>query len=67
MTSITAESEARVITPSDLIDSGDVAELLGLDRSTVNRRAKAGTLPVLAQLRSGVYVFDLSEIKALAS
>lgn len=54
-----------MVVPSDLIDVQTVADLLAVDRSTVTRRAKAGTLPVLAQLPSGVYVFDVNDITAL--
>lgn len=58
---------ARMVVPSDLIDVQTVADLLCLDRSTVTRRAKAGTLPVLVQMPSGFYIFDVNEIRALAA
>lgn len=54
-----------MVVPSDLIDVQTVADLLAVDRSTVTRRAKAGTLPVLVQLPSGVYIFDVQDIRAL--
>lgn len=55
-----------MVVPSDLIDAQTAAGILCLDKSTVTRRAKAGTLPSLAQLSCGIYVFDLSEIQAAA-
>lgn len=60
-----AGAEARFITPSDLIDAGTVAGMLGVDRSTVSRRAQAGTLPVLAQMPNGAYIFDKPDIVRL--
>lgn len=62
-----ASNEAQVIIPADLIGAARVAEILGLDKSSVTRRAAAGTLPVLAQLDGpgGAYVFNESDILAL--
>lgn len=53
-----------MVVPSDLIDAQTAADLLGVDKSTVTRRAKAGTLPVLTQLPSGSYIFDVNDINA---
>lgn len=66
MNTTTAGETARMVVPSDLIDAQTAAGILSLDKSTVTRRAKAGTLPSLAQLACGIYVFDLSEIQAAA-
>lgn len=51
-----------MVVPSDLIDARTAAELLGVVTTTVTRRAKAGTLPALAQLPGGVWIFDKAEI-----
>lgn len=61
---VQAGTEARIINPSDLIDAATAADLLGLDRSTVTRRAKAGTLPYVVQVSSGAYIFDAGDIRA---
>lgn len=57
-----------MVIPGDLIGSAEVCSILGVNRATVVRRAKAGTLPVLAQLdgSNGALVFDRSDIEALA-
>jgi predicted site-specific integrase-resolvase len=62
--------EPRLISPGDLIGSGEVMELLGIDhRSTLKRRIEAGTIPYLAQLDGpgGPYVFDRHDIERLAA
>ena len=61
--------EAIVIMPDDLIGAATVAALLGIDKSNVTRRAKAGKLPVLAQLDGphGAYVFNKPDILAIAA
>lgn len=61
------DTAAHVVVPADLIGAATVAQLLGVDKSTVTRRAAAGALPVLAQLDGpgGAYVFDRTEIEAL--
>lgn len=55
-----------MIVPTDLIGAKQAAELLGLDRSTVIRRAKKGTLPSLAQIDGSIWVFDRSDVEAAA-
>lgn len=65
MNTETQGTEARMVVPTDLIDAQTVADLLAVDKSTVTRRAKAGSLPVLAQLPSGIYIFDVNDIRAL--
>jgi excisionase family DNA binding protein len=47
------------------ITSLEVAELLGVDRATVNRRARAGELPVVAKLpgKTGAFLFDRATIE----
>ena len=62
--------EPRLISPGDLIGSGEVMALLGIThRSTLARRIEAGTIPTLAQLDGpgGPYVFDRHDIEALAA
>lgn len=60
--------QPRLIVPSDLIGSAEVCSILGVNRATVVRRVKAGTLPFLAQLdgSNGAWVFDRNDIEALA-
>ena len=61
--------DPRMITPADLIGAAEVCRLLGINRSTVVRRVKAGTLPCLAKLdgSSGALVFDRNDIMPLVS
>jgi hypothetical protein len=63
-----ASTTAMLITPSDLIGAARVAEILGIDKSNVTRRAATGSIPVLAQLDGpgGVYVFNQPDIEAIA-
>jgi predicted DNA-binding transcriptional regulator AlpA len=58
----------QIVWRSNIIGARRVCELLGIDRGTVSRRVKAGTLPYLAQLDgpNGALVFDAAEIEALA-
>lgn len=56
-----------MVVPTDLIDAQTVADMLAVDKSTVTRRAKAGTLPVLVQLASGIYIFDVNDIRAMVA
>lgn len=58
----------QIVWRSNIIGARKVCELLGIDKGTVSRRVKAGTLPVLAQLDgpNGALVFDKAEIEALA-
>jgi predicted DNA-binding transcriptional regulator AlpA len=53
----------------DLIDSREVAEMLGVSTSTVNRRALAGEIPTVTRTggRRGVRLFDRREIEQLAA
>lgn len=45
----------------------EVAKELGVARSTVNRRASLGTLPVAMKLpgKLGMYLFERADIEAL--
>ena len=65
----TPGAEALFIIPADLIGAAGVADILGLDKSNVTRRVRAGTIPVLAQLDGpgGAYVFNRPDILALAA
>jgi excisionase family DNA binding protein len=56
------QSEANVI----LAD--EVAEILGINKSTVTRRAADGRLPYLRKIDGprGAYIFDRVEIERLA-
>lgn len=52
----------------DLIDSREVAEILGVSTSTVNRRALTGEIPTVTRTggRRGVRLFDRAAIVAIA-
>jgi hypothetical protein len=65
---VKASKEAMVIVPAELIGAARVADILGIDKSNVTRRAATGSIPVLAQLDGpgGVYVFNEPDIKAWA-
>lgn len=54
---------------ADLIGSAEVAERLGLDRSTLNRHVRAGKLTPALKLpgETGAYLFDRAAIEALAA
>lgn len=60
------ENEALVIFPYDLIGAATVATLLGVNKSTITRRAALGNLPYLAQLDGphGAYVFNRPDVLA---
>jgi predicted DNA-binding transcriptional regulator AlpA len=66
--SLEIPNQPRMIVPGDLIGSAEVCTILGVNRATVVRRAKAGTLPVIAQLDgpNGALVFDRADILAVA-
>lgn len=50
-----------------LIGSTEAAALLGLARSSVNRYVTEGRITPIGELgKRGIYVFDKSEIEALA-
>lgn len=66
MTTKQAGTEARMIQPADLIDAQSAADLLGLAKTTVTRRAKAGTLDTVAQLPNGTWIFDALDIRKAA-
>jgi predicted DNA-binding transcriptional regulator AlpA len=53
----------------DLIDSREVAEMLGVSTSTVNRRALTGEIPTVTRTggRRGVRLFDRAAIVAIAA
>jgi predicted site-specific integrase-resolvase len=52
----------------DLIDSREVAEILGVSTSTVNRRALTGEIPTVTRTggRRGVRLFDRAAIVRIA-
>lgn len=55
-------------TPTQPLNSEQVAELLGVNRATVNRRAAAGELPATKLPgRTGAYLFDRADIEQLAN
>ena len=63
------DDQSRLINPADLIGAAEASRLLGINhRSTLTRRIEAGEIPWLAQLdgQGGAYVFDRTEITALA-
>ena len=66
MTTIT--EEARIIFPSQLIGAAEAAEILKLDRSTLNRWISRQIITPLAKLDGprGVYVFDRADVLQLA-
>ena len=57
----------QIVWRSNIIGARAVCDLLGVNRGTVSRRVKAGTLPVLAQLDgpNGALVFDRAAIESL--
>lgn len=65
---VKASNEAIMVVPAELIGAARVADILGIDKSNVTRRAAAGNIPVLAQLDGpgGVYVFNEPDITAWA-
>jgi predicted site-specific integrase-resolvase len=64
----TFTEEARIIFPSQLIGAAEAAEILGLERSTLNRWIKRKTITPLAKLDGdrGAYVFDRADVLSLA-
>ena len=52
---------------NDLIGSAEVAELLGISGSSLNRKVLAGQIPPVKKLpgSKGAYIFDRAEIEAL--
>ena len=64
----TGGESPQIVWRSNIIGAARVCELLGINKGTVSRRVKAGTLPYLAQLDgpNGALVFDAAEIEALA-
>jgi predicted DNA-binding transcriptional regulator AlpA len=70
MNNIPANAESpQIVWRSNIIGTTAVCALLGVNRGTVSRRVKAGTLPVLAQLDgpNGALVFDRAAIEALGA
>lgn len=70
MTKQPASAESpQIVWRSNIIGARAVCDLLGINRGTVSRRVKAGTLPVLAQLDgpNGALVFDRAAIEALGA
>lgn len=61
--------QPRLISPADLMGAAEVCRLLDINRATVVRRVKAGTLPCLAKLdgSNGALVFDRNDIAPLAA
>jgi predicted site-specific integrase-resolvase len=69
MTKQPANAESpQIVWRSNIIGARTVCDLLGVNRGTVSRRVKAGTLPYLAQLDgpNGALVFDRAAIESLA-
>lgn len=64
----TTTEEARIIFPSQLIGAAEAAEILGLERSTLNRWIQRKTITPLAKLDGarGVYVFDRADVLHIA-
>lgn len=60
--------QARIILPSQLIGAAEAAEILGLERSTLNRWIKRNRITPLTQLDGarGAYVFDRSDVVSIA-
>lgn len=54
--------------PQQLMSATEVARLLGVDRSTIVRRAQAGTLTPIAKIAgaTGAYLFDGETIRKMA-
>lgn len=52
---------------NDLIGTDEAAQLLGVSRPTVKRKAKAGTLPVAIKMpgHTGAYLFRRADVEAL--
>jgi len=66
MQSHSIPNEPRMVVPADLIGVDVASEILGISHSATVRRAKSGTIPLLALVgRSGVMVFDRSDIEAV--
>lgn len=56
------------VTDTDVIGALDVAEVLGISKATVNRRALAGEIPAhKLPGKRGAYVFNRAVIEALAA
>lgn len=53
------------MTSNELITTAQVAAHLGLSRHSVSRMASNGTLPHVARLDSGAYVYNPSEIERI--
>lgn len=54
---------------ANLIGSAQVAQILGKDRSVVNKLAKAGRIPVVGKIDNlrGAYIFDRCEVEKIAA
>lgn len=64
----TYNDDARVIVPSQLIGAAEAALILGVERSTMNRRLQRGDIVPLTKIDGprGSYIFDRADIEALA-
>ncbi len=57
----------RMASSTELLSTGEVAELLGTTVATVNRWAVTGKLPVAHKMpgRTGAYLFARSDVEAV--
>lgn len=49
----------------DLMTTGDIAALLGVDRTLVHQWAKAGRLPIAATTGTGIRLFRRADVERL--
>lgn len=57
----------RLMTPINLLGTKEVAEIMGTNRTTINRWVDSGRIkPVGSVGKRGIRVFDRAEIEALA-
>ena len=57
----------RLMTLNDLLGTKEVAEIMGTNRTTINRWVDSGRIkPVGSVGKRGIRVFDRAEIEALA-
>lgn len=68
LTNQTNGESPQIVWRSNIIGTTAVCAMLGINRGTVSRRVKSGTLPYLAQLDgpNGALVFDKAVIEAMA-
>lgn len=57
----------RLMTPINLLGTKEVAEIMGTNRTTINRWVDSGRIkPIGCVGKRGIRVFDRAEIEALA-